>query len=959
MIESLLNNQDMFDEIERTKWRNIIRILLNCFKLPTDLLFVAKDSHDEVLMKYTVEFLKSSLEKQSWDQIKITRDLDDIKKEITQLFDNNLLLKENFLRLLKKNNLLPQILTKLDIYLSNSLNPRDPHKFLYDNDLFYFPEKENYIIQEVERILTGKLNNRVLISGIPESGKSILGYKIGIDLLQKDYSVYHFRFDNLRNPDLLWQDLFLLRNERNVLVIADNCHTNIPEAAHICQDYDKFNNISFLFLSRITSHDDNYISEYDDISFKDYFTNSSFYLTSDSFEDKAIGIIHKFKTYYESKYSQVFEIGNPKFVINNSHKNLVTLFYNLEFWDADIKLDKLNKEEIFNKLFKKYLSDKRFEKLLLISALYKYEIYFEAKENETAEMDDLLNNGIIRQHPNSSYFFLYHSSFAKLLLNAFTIHTSFKRYKSLDEFVFSKIEGYLLSFKDYPLNLENLFHNLITNHGQLIAIRLLQEQKIFEMFVNYFNNCRYSLNLLFILYRIQQYNYNLAKELFNKIPISTWVNNFRSLSLASLSVALIKLNKTESEKAAEIIKNFSIDELTESARKTKFNLLANSLRELDKLTGQSIIGRKIYFRLNDEELIPKIEESSLAHIGKSLSELFYVDQKKTTELFKKIDKKLVAKKISESDIKYISKALSEFSKIDPKYSSVIYQSMDNELLISKLYETSAEGLGRSLNEFNSINIEKTKNLFERIGPDHIINLLSISTIEQVAHSLSEMFLVNEEKTLKIFYAVDTQTYLHKIHNINTTLQKLGNALKNFRKIDEQKIKLKEIINSINPNIFSKRANSIDFNKLCISLSDISMINRELALNIFKGIPKRDILVKAQDEKLQNIGRSLSKITSFDKDLAKRISSSIDWHKILLKSKNISLAQISNSLSDLNTSDKHLAKNIYNTLEIEFLTKLATKSETSSLRQSLRKLRNVDEHRTKKIFENLKIELSKT
>ena len=130
------------------------------------------------------------------------------------------------------------------------------------------------------------------------------------------------------------------------------------------------------------------------------------------------------------------------------------------------------------------------------------------------------------------------------------------------------------------------------------------------------------------------------------------------------------------------------------------------------------------------------------------------------------------------------------------------------------------------------------------------------------------------------------------------MQKLGNALKNFRKIDGQKTKLKEIIKSINSNLFSKRAKSIDFNKLCISLSDISIVNRELALHIFNGIPQKDILIKAQNEKLQNIGRSLSKLRSIDKDLVQRISSSIDWQKTLLKGKNITLAQIANSLSDL-------------------------------------------------------------
>jgi len=957
MIESVEKRKELENKIDKARWTNLARVILN--RVGLDILLAFKDAREKEILKDTIQFLQDKNNENVLEILRISNDVSELKLRIDQLVLENSEIVKEFLAYLRSKNHFPQVLTNLNIYLNDILLPNDPHKFLYDNDLFFFPEDEKNIIKRIETVFSKNISKCALISGNPESGKTIIGLKIGINFAKLGHSVYYFRFDNLRNPELLRQDLFFLSNDENALVISDNCHMNISEATYICQNLDKFRNIRFLFISRSSEQESNLISEYDDVNFLDFFSDSYFTLSPKYFVEKASGIVQRYKTYKESKYSQSFEIGNLQFVVNNSHKNLVTLFYNLEFWTSDLRLDKLDKKEIFKKLFHKYLVNKPYEQLLLLASLYKYEIYFEAKENEITELNDLLKNGIIRQHPNTNYFLLYHSAFAKLLLNSFTIHSSFKRYKSLDDFVYIKIKNYLLSFTDYPLNLENLFYNLINNHGQIIALRLLREQNIFNMFVNYFNNCLFSLNLQFILYRIQQHDFNLASEIFNKIPTSTWVNNFRSLSLANLSVGLIKLSKTAAEKASEVIKNFTIDELTISARKTKLNLLANSLRELDKLTGQSTIGRKIYLSLDNEELIRKIADSSLAHIGKSFSELYFVDKAKTVDLFKIIDKNIIAKKISESDIKYISKAMCEFKKIDSDYSTAIYQSMNSDLLISKMYETSAEGLGRSLNEFKGIDIEKTKSLFEKLDVDYIINLLSVSTIEQVAHSLSEMFLVYKEKAIRIYYTVDTQTYLNKFHNKNTTLQKLGNALKNFRKIDEQRTKLIEIINSIDHNLFSKRAKSIDFNKLCISLLDISIVDRSLALKIFNGIPRKDILIKAQNEKLQNIGRSLNKLKSFDEDLAAQISSNIDWPKTLLKSSNISLAQIANSLSDLNRSDKHLAKNIYNTLEIKFLTGLCTKSETSSLRQSLRKLKKVDEQRTKNIFENLKNELSST
>jgi hypothetical protein len=952
MIESVKRKKELESKIDKAQWNNLARVVLNRFGL--DILLAFKDAREQEILKDTIQFLQDKNIENVFEILKISNNVTDLKLQIDQFISENTDITKELLFYLKSKNHFPQVLNEIKIYLKDILLPNDPHKFLFDNDLFFFPEQEKKIIKEIRAVFCNNYSNCALISGSPESGKTIIGLKIAKDFVELGYSVYYFRFDNLQNPDLLRQDLIFLSNQVNSLVVADNCHMNISEASNICQNLNKFRNIQFLFLSRSSELQNKFISEYDNISFLDFFKNSYFKLSSRYFTEKASGIIKKFKRYNESKYSQLFEIGNQQFVINNSHKNLVTLFYNLEFWSPELKLDKLDKKEIFKKLFHKYLANKPFEKLLLLSTLYKYEIYFEAKENEITELTDLLKNGIIRQHPNTNYFFLYHSSFAKLLLNSFTIHSSFKRYKSLDDYIFIKIKDYLLSFTSYPLNLENLFHNLINNHGQTIVIRLLKEKKVFEMFLIYFNNNGHSLNLLFILYRIQQTNFNLAKELFNKILTSTWVNIFKSLSLAGLSVGLIKLSKTASDKASEVIKNFSIDELTKMSRNIKLNLLANSLRELDKLTGQGIIGRKVYCRINDEELLSKITESSLAHIGKSFSELFYVDQLKTVDLFKKIDKGVIEKKISESDIKYISKAMSEFNKIDCAYSTLIFQSMNNDLLVSKLYETSAEGLGRSLNEFKNISNEKTWDLFEKLDNDHILNLLRISTIEQIAQSLSEMHLVNKKKTERLFYVLETQTYLNKIHNKNTSFQKLGNVLKNFRKIDTSREKLKEIVTSIDVNLFSKRSQNLDFNIFCVSLVDIGIVNRQFALNIYKYVDKTTLFRKAQNEKLQHIGRSLSKFKSFDKELVDQISASIDWKIMIEKGRNISFAQIANCLADFKKYDKSMAVKVYHSLELEYLIDIAHKSSTKVIRDSLRKLRKVDEIRSREIFQKLEI-----
>src|SRR5690606_30015303 len=157
-----------------------------------------------------------------------------------------------------------------------------------------------------------------------------------------------------------------------------------------------------------------------------------------------------------------------------------------------------------------------------------------------------------------------------------------------------------------------------------------------------------------------------------------------NLTIAGISVGLLKMNSVAHKKAEEVLAEFKIEELIDFSRKTKFNLLANSLRELDKISGQLNIGFKIYSSLSTKELLKKIYESSLAHIGKGLSELFFVNKKRTLDIFYQIDKELLINKINASDIKYISKTLNELNRFDKNFISEIFTNLNNDILISKL-----------------------------------------------------------------------------------------------------------------------------------------------------------------------------------------------------------------------------------------------------------------------------------
>lgn len=953
MTDSQQIRKESEEYYAKEKWILFGRELLNYVGFPADVLLSFKDAREKAILYETIEFLKANDKQLRLEQLKQLGDIDVIKYQLKEIFDNYAAIKSDFINLLKSKNYFPKFVTPLQKYFSDNLSPKDPHKFLFDNNLLYFPDNEQNLINEIEFRFLGKRNKYFLISGNPETGKTILGFQIGFDFLSKGKTVYYFRFFSGLDISLLWQDLLILNASENVLVIADNCHIDFGNAAFICQNYDKISNLNILFLSRPSSKETLPVSEYDNVSFNDYFEGSHFYLTSNEFEDKASGIIDKYKAFYENRYEVKLEIGNKQFVINNSHQNLITLYYNLEFWEPSVRLDKLeDKNKIFRKLYTKYLENEHSEKLILLAVLYKYEIYYEAKDDEVKDLDKLSLNGVVRKHPQSNYYYLYHSSFAKLLLNAFTVHSSFQRYKSLEHFCYSKIKTHILSFKDYPLNLVSIFHNLINNHALNTAVNLLKNDLLFQKFIKYFLNYGHSLTLLFILYRIHKKNYHLANKIFESIPSSTWANNFRNLTIAGISVGLLKMNSVAHKKAEEVLAEFKIEELIDFTRKTKFNLLANSLRELDKISGQLNIGSKIYSSLSTKELLKKIYESSLAHIGKGLSELFFVNKKRTLDIFYQVDKELLINKINASDIKYISKTLNELNRFDKNFISEIFTNLNNDILISKLKLIDIEGIGRSLNEFGNINLEKTKEIFHQLDDQFFADLFKNTSLTQIAHSLSEMHSIDEQKIERIFYLLDTHIILNKIHNKNTTLQKLGNALSIFRKVDKSKTKTREILKGIESQNFVRKASSISFNNICLGIVEIGVIDKELALNILVGIDKKSFLQKVQSESFQNLGRALNKLKKFDKKYSIYIASQVNWQDVISKSDNISFAQLANCLADLRRFDKKLSGNIYRSMYINWLVTKARKSQTSIIKDSLRKLRNVDEKTSREIFNQL-------
>jgi hypothetical protein len=855
-----------------------------------------------------------------------------------------------------------KILQPLHSYLSNQ-GEIDSFKNIIDNDLLYFTENENNIIYNSCEVLKGfSKRKNVLITGQPAIGKTFIAYKIGLDLLKAGFKVYILNLNDPL-PDFwrLWDELELL--EEKTLVIFDNCHDRVDILVNICKRCYSLSKLSFLFIFRDLPTNYFNIDEYDDFNILDYFNNAYYKILDKDFDEKAKGIINKFKLYLENLNSKNYEIGNQEFIIHNVKKNLVALSYNLRLWEDNIPLQKVDKKLVFDQLLSKYFkNEKDTSFILILASLSKYEIYLDASEQYIDEASKFCSKGFAKNFRNSNYYYLYHSSFANLLLNAYTIHSEYNKYKDENDLVFNKIKEYIFSFKKYPQNLDNVFFNLISNHGLEIAYRLLKEDTIGSTFIGFYNNNRINFQpFLLLLHRLDSIKGNdIAERLSNDINNEVWIKNLNELKFPSFTICLYHLFKNNPDKAFSILNSFYIEDLVEKAQKTTFYLLTNSIRELEKISGKYRLGNEILKKIPRILLENKIRESSIIHFGKGLSELYATNPQMAEELLTNIEPTIISTLIRKANFKSYSKALNELNKIQPQLANLFFVNTSVDELINQLENFRIEGISRSLSELSKINLNRTSEIFSKIENEKIINLLYNSSFIQIALSISELNNINKsddsikKRILEIFYALENDKLIKMIQHKSVHFHQIGGAFLILNNLDYQGYKIQSIIEYIDrPNLLSK-AKKCSFHKLCLGISDFHNCNlTNINSYIIENFTKEEILLKAKKERIEYLGSDLNKISKADKKLSDYLLSKINWNKIIKLNRNVKFTNLVDSITALSNYNKLFASSLLGDMELEWLVKRASLINKKALMDSFNKLSTVNKKRTSEIVIGLK------
>lgn len=896
-------------------------------------------------VKYTIDNKDIHLRAVSWYK----DDLDEKLKEHPEVWE-----KYTGQKLLPKKSL--KALTLLENFLERSIEFL-PDKKLFEEELYFFPEKEKKLIQNIKSVLTRKKGERIaLLTGDPASGKTVMSIVIAKELQKEGYTILFHKLTSKSNYESIWSD-FINYDHPKVLFILETCHLNIDVANHIYTDFHKIQYGACLFVSRDLPKQFRCTTELDNLDIFDSLKDRKFRVSltnEEIYKEKINGIIGKYKDYYEKINGVEFVVGDRQKVVNRVHKNLLTLYYYLQFWPDTMRLDALDKKMILNRIYERYLGTNPHSDLILkCAALFKYEIQIDTLESEKDAVDYLVKDGILKYNSDVEYHSLYHSDFAELLLKSYEARPSFSRkYDGQREFIIEQLKSYILSFEKYPPNLEEVYYNLVTNRGLRIASILLNDSQILEITAHYYQKHGSPVNLLQIFYKLQDFEYKVVKNLLEKIPSKVWVEKFKHFGISGLSYGLMCLREINIEKASNVLSEMSISDLLERLENASLGVIGNSLVEFNKVSPRLNLGRKIYQRLDLNIIANKTKTASFEHLGKCLSELGKIDLKKTQQLYQKLRMDEIIQKAEKSNFKAIGKTFNELKNINFKKTQLVYENLNFEALLEKARQVSFEGIGRALNELKNINWIRTKEIYNRIDISEIIKKAENVGFDQIAHTLSELNKIHDGRTREIYYQMELDFLVNKAKDKLLSIQKLAKSFITLLKVDPKQIKLKKIFDEIELNSILKKSKQASFSNLALALSDFQKVNSEIAKAILENLTVEHLVQRAQAEKLESVGPAFHHLAQIDSIKTSSTLVRINFKILLQNNQNITFDKLANTVNNLGKLDKEKARQVYHMFSVKNLVLKAKHSNKFFLKQSLSKLEKIDYYLTHQIREEI-------
>lgn len=329
---------------------------------------------------------------------------------------------------------------------------RNTGKFLQvdksKSSLNYFTDYEKKLIKQItDQFINTEKRNFILLTGKSSQGKTTLAYQIAYILEKESYLCLHID----ATPSSNYIDLNLEnigREHTNVFCLISQSHLNFELINEIITYHERYSNIKFLFESRLIDKnlDDNF-----------YFRNNEYLKHHElDFQNEHV-FLDKFKGILETNLgTEKVKAIDIKNLIKQTGRNFLYLQEYIKFY-----LSGSNSISDFKKSIYNNFAPFKYQMLKDFAIINQFEIPIRCnKELGDPNFTELVNKNQLyfAYDDEKKYYNMYHSDFARLLINVDFEHKNFNSFQIIEK-TKNKIIEYLkkYDYQEAPLILKSLY----------------------------------------------------------------------------------------------------------------------------------------------------------------------------------------------------------------------------------------------------------------------------------------------------------------------------------------------------------------------------------------------------------------------------------------------------------------------------------------------------------------------
>lgn len=771
----------------------------------------------------------------------------------------------------------------------------------------FFTQKEHLIISKIlDRFDSSKNTNCAYITSLAGQGKTIMSIKIGLELKRKKYLVIYLSLRGF--SDSLTKTLYGI-NSKNLKIccIITDCHLNYEMFRRIYLDSTEFNNLKFIFESRLISEENldieqnlKFINEDDKYILK--FNNNDVI-------EKYKGIISKFdcKIILTNKQiKRIIEFTGQNFIllhellVNNKNKSQLSI--------------EENSDHIFRHIYDDYFKNKYVNNLRAFATINQFEIPFKSNKLEENRFKNLLtNNIVIPEKPGSGYYNFYHSNFAKILIESYyRIHIEEESNK--ETFEFATLKNFILYENNNHTKLFDIFERIFHSKSTNLIVNLLSDNDIqsytFEYFTDFSNfiniknkSEKYTTLLEMVNNNISDYIHLYLSEIIFKNPsiydiflkdsisikslfiISKLVENHipqkqdyfitiaEEIISANLQIItyhpvcqiLYKSFKSDSMFFQIMLKNIDMSILYEMAKNDD---LLSFTKGFSYLTKISALDYSAFDSFNLDFYMNKIKCTSLTNLAESLKIISKENHHVfAEEIFSNVNDDFIEKELSKLDLKEALNACNilkrfgyekiyhilSIKKIQVSYSSYSFVEIIEILIELSKFSTSNELKLYLISQLDiSLVYEKMK--YEEL-----------TVIADCLHQLFKQYHSFDDIAKEIFEKISIEVFIAKL--LYLSFADLGIILTKFSNIENSNLKhSKLLLHSVNLSWFSERIQDTSVGSFLNMIVSLIKIDKKHAILIYNNV-KHEIVTKIKSLPFEDEIKVLSDLSKIDSDTA--------------------------------------------------------------------------------------------